>query len=396
VGAPRSAVVEWRPDGSLATASVLIPDGSWIVVEPRAAADHPWGPVDRLWHAPAPGLACEGATPLTVLTAVDWARPAGIPTVEEPARIPPGGGTAVLNLLATLARERGVPRLGYAGPFPSEALFLSLLESFRPDAVDDPLACFARGELGWTPAPFAASLDEGVYVQWRERIEKVVWRAHVYSREDWGPVRRRAPLRVDDTAEGVRCALWALGEPIEDHLLLAPDGRLRAVRAPAAGDAPARPLRAAIRDGVIAIVVARSAAPLAQAIREVAASLAFTCGPVAGDLARVEGAEARVSTVLGRAIARRLRRPAPAEGRAQLALAALAEMATAVGDAVRARAQARLAAAPPAVQAAALERRDPDPAAATTITAAVAALLASHRVDDHPDVERDEGEDGDD
>jgi hypothetical protein len=396
VGAPRSAVLEWRPDGALATASVPIPDGSWIVIEPRAPVDHPWGPVDRLWHAPAPGLARADATPLTVLTAVDWAHPAGIPTAEEPARIPPGGGTAVLNLLAALARERGVARLRYDGPFPSEALFLSLLESFRPDAVDDPLACFARGELGWTPAPFTASLDEDVYVQWRERIEKVVWRGHAYSREDWGPVRRRAPLRVDDTAEGVRCALWALGEPIEDHLLLAPDGHLRAVRAPAAGDEPARPLHPAIRDGVIAIVVARSAAPLAEAIREVTASLAFTCGPVAGDLARVERAEARLSTVLARAITRRLRRPSAAEAPAQLALAALAEMATAVGDTVRARAQARLAAATPAAQAAALERRDPDPAAATTITAAVAALLASHRVDDHPDVERDEGEDGDD
>ena len=396
VGAPRSTVVEWRADGALGAASVLIPDGSWVVIEPRAALDHPWGPVDRLWHAATPGLRREEATPLTLLTAVDWAHPASIPTAEEPARIPAGGGTAVLNLLASLARERGVARLTYDGPFPSEALFLSLLESFHPDTVEEPLACFRRGTLAWVPAPFAASFDGDVYLQWRERIEKVVWRGRAYYREQWGAVRRRAPLRVDDTAHGVRCALWALGEPIEEHLVLAADGTRRPLLAATSGDEPARPLRAAIRDGVMAIVVARSAAPLAQAIRDVAASLAFTCGPVAGDLARVERAEARVSTVLARAIAGRLRRPAAADARAQLALAALAEMATAVGDGIRARAQRRLAAAPPDVQAEALARGDTDPAAATVITTAVAALLASGRVDDEPDVERDEGEHRDD
>jgi hypothetical protein len=396
VGAPRSAVVEWRPDGALAAASVPLPDGSWIIIEPRAAVDHPWGPVDRLWHTAMPGAPPSTATPLTVLTAVDWAQPAHIPTAEEPGRIPAGGGTAVLNLLATLARERGVRRLTYDGPFPSEALFLSLLECFRSDDVGDPLACFRRGDLGWTPAPFAASLDGGLYVQRRDRIEKVVWGGHAYYREDWGAVRRRTPLRVYEAAGEVLCALWALGEPIEEHLALGPDGRLRAVLAPPASRAPVRAMRTASRDGVLAIVVARSAPPLGPAIREVATSLAFTCGPVTGELAHVAHAEVRISHVLTEVIARRLREPAPAAARAQLALAALAEIATAVGDAVRARAQGRLAAAPPDAQAAALARHEADPEAATVITAAVADVLASGRVDDEPDVERDEAEDGDD
>jgi hypothetical protein len=210
------------------------------------------------------------------------------------------------------------------------------------------------------------------------------------------PVRRRTPLRVLDVADGVRCSLWALGESIEDHLSLDARGALRAVLVPPPGDDPPRALRAAVRDGVIAIVIARSAPPLAHAIREVTASLALTCGPVASDLARVTGEEARISTTLARAVARRLREPAPATARAQLALAALAEMATAVGDAIRARAQAHLAAAPPEVQAAALERRAADPAVAAQITTAVADLAASGRVDDEPDVERDERGDGDD
>jgi hypothetical protein len=389
-------VLEWRPDGALAAAAVRIPDSSWISIQPRAGREAPWGDVDRLWQAAEPLVVGPGAVPLTVLTAVSWTCVATIPTVVEPARIPAGGGTAVLNLLAALARDQGVTRLTYDGPFPSEALFLALLECFHPDPVDDPLRRFIAGDLGWTPAPFTPSFDGPIYVQSRERIEKVVWRGRAYYREDWGAVRRRAHLRVQDAADGVRCSLWALGAPIEDHLVLAPDGALRAVVTPAVEDGPPRPLRRAIRDGVIAIVIARSAAPLAGAIREVTASLRLTCGPLTADLARVDGSEARVSSRLATAIARRLAEPAAADARAQLALAALAEMATALGDAVRARAQVALAAAPPGAQAAAMERDEVDPKTAQIIAAAAADLLASGRVDDQPDVEGDERRDGQD
>ncbi len=382
------AVVEWLAGGGLAGASVRIPDGSWIFLEPQAGVEAPWGAVDRLWH---------GATPLTVLTAVDWAHVVTIPTVAEPARIPPGGGTAVLNLLATLAHEQRASRLNYAGPYPTEALFLALLESFRPDPEGgDSLARFMAGDLAWTPAPFTPSFEDGAYVQWRERVEKVVWHAGTYYREDWGRVRRRAPLRVHDAGGGVRCSLWALGVPLEDHLLLDAAGTPHAIVAPSVPEGPTRPLDARVRDGVIAVVVAMSAAPLAAALRDVSATLAFTCGPVALDLARVDGAEVRVASTLASALARRLAEPATPAAHAELALAALAEIATAVGDGLRARAQAHLAADPPDAQAEALERRDADPEAARTITAAVAQLLASGRVDDQPDVERDEGDDGDD
>ena len=379
-------VVEWLADGRLAAASVRIPDGSWISIEPHAGVESPWGAVDRLRLA---------AEPLTVLTAVDWAHVATIPTLAEPARIPAGGGTAVLNLLATLAREQGASRLVYTGPYPTEALFLALLECFRPDPdADDPLARFAAGNLAWTPAPFTPSFEDGAYVQWRERVEKVVWRGRTYYREDWGSVRRRAHFRVHDAPDGVRCALWALGGALEDHLLLDADGAPRVLVAPAPADVPARPLHPRVRDGVIAMVVAMSAPALAPALREVSAALAFTCGPVALDLARVDDSEVRASWTLATAVERRLAEPATPDARAQWALAALGEMASAVGDHLRARAQTRLAASPPDVQADALGRDDLDPEAARTITAAVAQLLASGRVGDQPDVERDEGGDG--
>src|SRR5439155_370570 len=163
-----------------------------------------------------------------------------------------------LNLIAELAREQGAARLAYRGPYPTEQLFLALLESFRYEPADaaDPLAAFMSGGLAWTPAPherlFAA---DGLYVQRRGRVEKVVF--------EWGAVARDLVLIE---AERIRVS-----------------GRFRRV--------------------------------LAELIT-----------------------------------ATRGRRP-----RGTLALAALVELGALVGDTVRARAQARLAALPPAAQAAALD-----------------------------------------
>jgi hypothetical protein len=370
-GRPR-AHLAWHPDGTLAEASVRLPDGAWIRIEPRAGTEAPWGAVDRLWL---------DATALTAMTAVDWTHVDHIPTVVEPSRIPPNGGTALLNFLSSLALEQGVRRLTYEGPYPSETLFLALLECFVPDAVEAPLARFMEGKLGWTPAPFTPSFGDDVYFQARERIEKVVWRGRAYYREEWGAIRRRAALRVEDELDGLRCGLWALGTRIEDHLLLTPDGAVRAIVAPPITRVPITSLRPAIRDGVIAMVIALSAPPLAEAIRAETAALRFTCGAVEADLARVDGSEARVSATLAATIARHLAAPGPPSGRAPIALAAVAEIARAMGDTIRARAQRRLAAATPEAQAAALERDAPDTAAAPVITAAVADLLASGRLD---------------
>jgi hypothetical protein len=71
------------------------------------------------------------------------------------------------------------------------------------------------------------------------------------------------------------------------------------------------------------------------------------------------------------------------------------ELATALGDALRARAQARLAAAAPEAQVAAfVPKADDGGQGARVITRAVGVLLGSGRVDDEPDVERGEAGDG--
>jgi len=373
--------VRWRPDGALACAWVRIADGSWLGVEPAVARHASWGLSDRLWHArAAPGAARvpPEAVALTVFEALDWARIDRIPVLAEPARVPPGGGTAVLNLIATLAARQGTPALAYRGPYPGEQLFLALLEAFRyaPAGVEDPLAAFVAGALTWAPAPFEPRfVAEDLYVQRRGRIEKVVRRGVTYYRPDWQGVRRHAPRRVHDAPDGVRCGLWALGQSLEDHLLLSPDGDLVAALEPPARHAAARPASPAVWPGVVGIVAAQSAPPLAPFIRQLAAGLALEWGPVAGDLARLDGARARVDdrilAVLGAALAAA---PGRAE-RAAIALAALAELAALVGDVLRARAQAALAALPLDAQAAALEAAA-DGGGAKTIAEAVGALLA--------------------
>jgi hypothetical protein len=358
------ARLAWSDDGRLAEAAVRLPDGRWLRIEPRAAADPRWGASDR--------LVLDDGRALTYCAAVDWAAIDGIPALAEPARLPPGAGTAVLNLIASLAADHGRRALTYRGPYPTESLFLALLESFawRPGEAgpdpDDPLARFLAGGLTWTPAPHArAWTPEGVFVQSRGRVEKVVWRGRAYYRADWQGVRRAGAHRVHDAGGGYRCSLWALERELQTHLTLAADGTVLAATEPALDSGPARPLPPPVAAGLVAIVAAGSAPPLAASLRAVAAELAFEWAPLAGDLGAIDAGRAKLSPRLQGALAERLAGALMRAEQVRLGFAALAEAAGALGDSLRLLAQARLAAAPPAAQAAALETtRSPADAAA--------------------------------
>ena len=140
-----------------------------------------------------------------MFAALDWTRVNGIPPLAEPARLPAGAGTAVLNLIARLAADQRVPELRYEGPYPTEHLFLALLESFRwigPGGAD-PLAAFMTGGLTWAPAPHARAFEpEGVYVQRRARVEKIVVAGRAFYRPDWQGVGRRTPRVVREEKYG--------------------------------------------------------------------------------------------------------------------------------------------------------------------------------------------------
>jgi hypothetical protein len=342
-GAPL-AVLRWA-SGALSAAWVRIPDGGWLALEPRAAEQPPWGPVDRVAVAERVG---EVGMPITVFEALDWARIDKIPTLAEPGKLPPGGGAAILNLIAALALDQRSPPLAYRGPYPSEQLFLALLESFRYDtAAVDPLAAFTSGQLGWMPSPHEGVFEPGgIYVQLRGRVEKVVWRGRAYHRPDWQGVVRHATRRVWEAGGEVRCSVWALGGALEDHLRLTPAGEVTAVMEPAGSSAGGRRLDPAVAAGIGAIVAAQSAAPLAPLLRERAARLAFAWGAVDGDLVEVGPTGARVSILLRARLAAALAPLDAPAARAAGALAALTEIALAMGDALRAAAQGQLATLP--------------------------------------------------
>ena len=351
------AILRRSAAGSLERAWVRIPDGSWLGVEPRATREAPWGWSDRLWHADEPSSGAWHGTPLAVFEALDWTRIDRIPALGEPARLPPGGGTAILNLIATLAAEQGAERLAYQGPYPTEQLFLALLESFRYEpASADPLATFMRGGLEWRPAPSErVFVADDLYVQLRERIEKVVWRGVTYYRPDWQGVARHSPRRIVDAPEGVRCGLWALALCLEDHLLLHPNGDLVTILAGAPSTSPSRLLSPSIWSGVVAAVAARCAEPLAPLVESVAGAFSLEWGPIARDLVQIGRGRVRISERLREALAGRLATAPARADRAALGLAVIAEMAALVGDELRGRAQAAILGLPPAAQPGALE-----------------------------------------
>jgi hypothetical protein len=399
------AVLAWHDDGRLAEASVRHRPDAWVVIEPRATTGAPWGLADRLALGNGPELA--GATPLTVFEAVDYAAVRTIPALAEPARLPPGIGTAVLNLIASLAADASVERLGYRGPYPTEALFLSLLESFRHETVDGaPLHAFMAGRLAWTPAPFERVFQpDGIVVQLRRRVEKVTWHGRTYYRPDWQSIERRAPRRVHDAAGQVACSLFALGMPVEEHLRLAADGAVLAVTAPSPSPRAPRAVPATVAAGVVEVVAATSAPALAPFVRAAGSPLAMAWAPVDRDLVRLDGDQVLVSPKILDAA-----RACAANGQSrraavESAFAVLGEVAELIGDTIRARAQAALASCPPdraaqavgvaedpgAAQAAAVIARAVDTLATELETAA----LSARGPDDEPDVEQDERRDGD-
>ena len=361
------SALEWSPDGRLSRASVRLPDGGWVSIEPGAGAAGPWGASD---------LVTRDGRPLTRLAALDWAGVDRIPPLAEPARLPAGAGTAIFNLLARLAAEQGVAVLRYDAPYPTEALFLALLESFRyvPEEAPHPMDAFARGELGWAPAPHDVAIEAGgVWVQRRERVEKVVGAGRVYYRPDWQGVRRVAPRAVRDAGDTVRASLVALGRVLEDHVVLRSDGGLLEVRTPPSDPPQIAPLAPEVVAGLVATVVATSAPALAPWIAGVARDVEFQWGPVHADLVEVRDARVRLSHRLRRALGDAVRGRSRADALAT-GLAALREAADLVADGLRARAQGALAAEPADVQVAALEHAGPPAADARAIAAAAEAL----------------------
>jgi hypothetical protein len=338
------AAFRWRDDGGLAWAKCRTAHDAWIGVQPGAGARAAWGASDTVCRL-SPDQAWAPREPLTVFQAVNWARLEWIPPLAAPQRLPPGAGTAVLNLLAALMKDQGLARARYRGPYPSESLFTALLECFRHDpAVAAPLEPFlSDAGLDWLPAPHERHwVGEGVCVQLRQELDKVVLDGVPYYRPDWQAVGRREPRLIRADGERRVCVLWALGRPLEERLVLAPDGEI--VRVPAAtadARAPA-PLAPVWRPALTALIARESAPVLGDAIGAALAELPLEWGPVPGDLVHVDGDRARVRRQLLDEGLAWIRAADDAGTRGERAGALALEVARLLAPALRRRAQARL------------------------------------------------------
>ncbi len=357
------AALSWNADGSLARAKCRTAAGEWIGIAPGAARHPAWGAADQLWLL-EDGAPFAETAPLTVFQALDYARPDFIPPLWEPARLPSGAGTAVLNLVAQLMKDQGAARVRYRGPYPTEQLFVSLLESFRYDpAISAPLDHFLDGaDLDWLPAPHERHrVADAVTVQCREEPDKVVLGGQAFYRPDWQGVVRREPYRLRRDGDRLVCSLWALDRALEDRLVLAASGEVLAAPPAAVDPRPAAPLPPIWTAALAALIARESAAPLAPAIAAAVAALRLWWGPSPGDLLRVAGDEVT--------LARRLRDEglawvgaAPAgPGRGERAARLALEVARLLGPLVRGRAQAHLEALPEAEQARALSLAEAGP-----------------------------------
>ena len=340
------AACRWRDDGGLAWAKCLLPDGRWLGIEPRADTHPAWGGSDRVWLM-EPDTAWTPREALTLFQSLDYARPDFVPPLLEPRRLPPGGGTLLLNLIAGLMKDHGVATVRYRGPYPTEQLFTALLECFRYAAGEGlPLERFlADGALDWHPAPFETQhVRPGVVVQLRHQIEKVTVGGVAFYRREWQDIQRREPRVVRSDGDRVICSLWALGGPLEDRLVLDRAGEILESPAPAPDTTAPAPLPP-IWHGALAELIARESAPaLAPAIAAVTDDLALEWGPVPGDLLHVQGQRVRLSRRLREAGAVARAGAASPQERAEQALRFVLEIARLLGPEVRQRAQARLAA----------------------------------------------------
>jgi hypothetical protein len=370
------AACRWGKDGALDWAKCLTAGAQWVGLQPAALRHQAWGPSDRVWLLDdADGWAPREA--LTLFQSLDYARPDFIPPLLEPRRLPPGAGSAILDLIAGLMEDQGVTRVRYRGPYPTEQLFTSLLESFRYDpSVGDPLARFLEGALDWEPTPHERHhVAPGLCIQLREAIEKVVLDGQPFYRTQWQTVVRREPRVVRAEGDRFVCSLWALGRPLQDRLVLDRMGEVLERPPVVINRSPAAPLPP-VWPGALAELIARESAPaLARSIQDVMPTLQLEWGPTPGDLLSVTGSRITISRDLREAAVAWLRDAPPAEQAARAAVVAL-EVARLLAPTVRLHAQMRLEEQSAEHQRRAVMGAEPGPALSESVGRLLALIAA--------------------
>ena len=300
---------------------VLVVDEA-IVAHPLFGRAHPLRVDDRV---------------VTAMGVIDWLRPTTIPPIEHPARLPRGTGTLLLNAIAERARDAGVTALRYAGPYPTAALWASLLQSFS--TTSDEATFIADAEqraiavtmtpiaVDFVPAPFVRQwIAPNISVQLRAHLERVA-----IDGLDYSDGIRRLVTRDD----GIHAEVWFGDTTWADVATFAADGELCAGphALPVCTDAViGQRLPPQLCAALAALIADASAHALTTAIADEMAHATITWGD-AGASAAIDRGD---HIILHAAIWQRI---APS-GMARLALA----MAEALTPIIARRAQQRLAA----------------------------------------------------
>lgn len=217
--------------------------------------------------------------PLTAMSAIDWDRPTRIPTVAEPRKLPRGTGSLLLNEISLRAERAGVKALRYAGPYPTPALFATLLRSFRTDASEAVFTAdvlgralrLARDELAidFVPAPFLRRATAYGSIDVRDGIERAIVDRVLYDRE--GSVGSLAHLTSRDDG-GVDAVLafggvvWARTATLSDEGALT--GAVQPIP-PLASDVIGKSFPRELKEQFAALVADAVPAPLAHDARTV-------------------------------------------------------------------------------------------------------------------------------
>jgi len=262
------ATLTWR-DGELD--SLEVPG---VIVQGSVTEDVLLGRAHAIERAPGTRELLLAPRLATTLSAIDWARPTEIPAIAAPARLPAGAAAPLMNTIAVLAARGAVPALRYAGPYPTHALWRTLLRSFRTTATEDQFtadaldraARIARDPIAidFIPAPHERIAIEHGHVELRDGLERVVIHGVAY-------VPDGSPARLVADGSEHRAEVWFGDELYAQVATFAADGSvvagphsLRPYASGVIGRAFPPALRTALAERV-ADVVPEPLAPAARA-----------------------------------------------------------------------------------------------------------------------------------
>ncbi|MEE2962317.1 MAG: hypothetical protein VYA34_16405 [Myxococcota bacterium] len=249
---------------------------------------------------------------------VDWHKPASIPAVDCPGKLPLGVGSALLNFLASQAHKAHKNSMVYRGPYPTANLFETLMQSFDCDAeMGDCLLAFTSGveensltgvvaekSLEFIPNPFHWRWPQkDVCVQSRKQIEKVYLNGRSYTS---GRFLRQGCRQLHLQGTEMIAALTFANEPVVEMARFTTDGEVvncnlnsPALAENALNGAPLHPefLRA-VRD----LVLEHVPELMKNALGLVWDKVPFQWGDAGDDWARFDGGVIVVHSLLGEAL----------------------------------------------------------------------------------------------